>query len=172
MLVSPEQADELKPITDAVARRGRQDSLRVLHTGRYAKIARPWASAILSDQSRAPRAPGYKVWQTIDDYARCASSRAAHLQASTAVKSWAPGLPDQPVRSRAPTTARTRFGGSGNRPPPAIEIIAPHPHARGAWLLLMYRISASFSSGQRIPMKSCTSPNPSRPRVPTCSILA
>ena len=75
LLVTTEQADALKPIPQAVHAEGGKIILQILHTGRYAKIAKPvGASDIPSPiNPRAPRALSTaEVWQTIDDYVRCA----------------------------------------------------------------------------------------------------
>ena len=75
MLATPEQADALRPIADAVHAEGGKIVLQVLHTGRYAKVGNlVGASGIPSPiNRRVPRTLATEeVWRTIDDYVRCA----------------------------------------------------------------------------------------------------
>jgi len=145
MLVSPEQADELKPITDAVHAAGGKILLQVLHTGRYAKIARPvGASAIPSPiNPRAPRALStQEVWQTIDDYARCAELAQRAGFDGVEIMGSEGYLINQFTVTR--TNDRTdEFGGSmENRHRLPVEIVRRTRARVGPGFLLMYRISA------------------------------
>ncbi len=145
MLVTLEQADELKPITDAVHTAGGKILLQVLHTGRYAKIARPvGASAIPSPiNPRAPRALStQEVWQTIDDYARCAELAQRAGFDGVEIMGSEGYLINQFTVTR--TNDRTdEFGGSmENRHRLPIEIVRRTRARVGPGFLLMYRISA------------------------------
>jgi len=145
MLVTPEQADELKPITNAVHAAGGKILLQVLHTGRYAKIAHPvGASAIPSPiNPRAPRALStQEVWQTIDDYARCAELAQRAGFDGVEIMGSEGYLINQFTVTR--TNDRTdEFGGSlENRHRLPVEIVRRTRARVGPGFLLMYRISA------------------------------
>ncbi|RCX09404.1 FAD-dependent oxidoreductase [Extensimonas vulgaris] len=145
MLVTPEQADELKPVTDAVHAAGGKILLQVLHTGRYAKIAHPvGASAIPSPiNPRAPRAlTTQEVWQTIDDYARCAQLAQRAGFDGVEIMGSEGYLINQFTVTR--TNNRTdEFGGSmENRHRLPLEIVRRTRARVGPGFLLMYRISA------------------------------
>ena len=75
VLITPEQADELKPIPHAVHAHGGKIILQVLHPGRYAKIEQPVGASLIPSRinPRVPRALAtHEVWQTVEDYVRCA----------------------------------------------------------------------------------------------------
>jgi 2,4-dienoyl-CoA reductase (NADPH2) len=75
LLVTTEQADALKPIPQAVHAQGGKIILQILHTGRSAKVAKPVGASEIPSRinPRAPRALSTaEVWQTIEDYVRCA----------------------------------------------------------------------------------------------------
>ncbi len=75
VLFTPEHADALQAIPRAVHAEGGKIILQILHPGRYAKIAQPVGASTLPSRinPRVPRAlTTAEVWQTIDDYVRCA----------------------------------------------------------------------------------------------------
>jgi len=96
MLVSPEQADELKPIADAVHAAGGKILLQVLHTGRYAKIARPVGASAIPSPINPPRTARPSSTRTnvladrYDDYARCAELAHARGRSTVVESRWAP----------------------------------------------------------------------------------
>jgi 2,4-dienoyl-CoA reductase (NADPH2) len=145
ILVTPEQADELKPIPQAVHAHGGKIILQILHPGRYAKIAQPvGASAIPSRiNPRAPRALSTpEVWQTVADYVRCAELAARAGFDGVEVMGSEGYLINQFTVLR--TNDRSdEFGGSAqNRQRFAVEIVGRIRERLGPACLLMVRISA------------------------------
>jgi len=144
-LITPEQADELQPIPQAVHAAGGKIILQVLHTGRYGKTAQlVGASNIPSPiNRRVPRALSTaEVWQTIEDFVHCAelAMRAGfdgvEIMASEGYF----------INQFAVTRTNNRndeFGGSTeNRHRVAVEIVRRTRERLGPQALLMYRISA------------------------------
>ncbi len=145
VLITPEQADALKPIPQAVHDHGGKIILQVLHPGRYAKIAQPvGASAIPSRiNPRAPRALATpEVWQTIDDFVRCAELAQRAGFDGVEVMGSEGYLINQFTVPR--TNDRVdEFGGSlQNRHRFPVEIVRRIRARLGPQGLLMYRISA------------------------------
>ncbi len=145
LLVTPEQADGLKPIPQAVHAEGGKIILQVLHTGRYAKVARPvGASDIPSPiNPRAPRALSTaEVWQTIEDYVRCAELAQRAGFDGVEIMGSEGYLLNQFTITRT-NNRRDEFGGSlENRHRLPVEIVRRTRERLGPQFLLMYRVSA------------------------------
>ncbi|MEQ1805591.1 MAG: NADPH-dependent 2,4-dienoyl-CoA reductase, partial [Burkholderiaceae bacterium] len=145
LLATPEQADALKPIPQAVHDHGGKIILQVLHPGRYAKIAQPvGASAIPSRiNPRVPRALATPdVWQTIEDFVRCAELAQRAGFDGVEVMGSEGYLINQFTVPRANDRV-DEFGGSiENRHRFPVEIVRRIRARLGAQCLLMYRISA------------------------------
>jgi 2,4-dienoyl-CoA reductase (NADPH2) len=144
-LMTTGQADELKPIPRAVHAEGGKIILQVLHTGRYGKIAQPvGASDIPSPiNRRIPRALSTsEVWQTIDDYVRCAELAGQAGFDGVEVM----GSEGYFINQFAVLRSNNRtdeFGGSvENRHRLAVEIVRRTRERLGPDFLLMYRVSA------------------------------
>jgi 2,4-dienoyl-CoA reductase (NADPH2) len=145
LLVTPEQADELKPVTQAVHAEGGKIILQVLHTGRYGKVARPvGASDIPSPiNPRAPRALSTaEVWQTVEDYVRCAELAQRAGFDGVEIMGSEGYLLNQFTVTR--TNQRSdEFGGSvENRHRLPVEIVRRTRARVGPEFLLMFRVSA------------------------------
>ncbi|MEP7296639.1 MAG: NADPH-dependent 2,4-dienoyl-CoA reductase [Burkholderiales bacterium] len=144
-LITPDQANELRPIPQAVHAAGGKIILQVLHTGRYGKTAQlVGASNIPSPiNRRVPRALSTaEVWQAIEDYVRCAE---------LAMRAGFDGVEVMAsegyfINQFAVTRTNNRsdeFGGSAeNRHRVAVEIVRRTRQRLGPQALLMYRISA------------------------------
>jgi 2,4-dienoyl-CoA reductase (NADPH2) len=144
-LITPAQADELRPIPQAVHAAGGKIILQVLHTGRYGKTAQlVGASNIPSPiNRRVPRALStVEVWQAIEDYVHCAE---------LAMRAGFDGVEVMAsegyfINQFAVTRTNNRsdeFGGSAeNRHRLAVEIVRRTRERLGPQALLMYRISA------------------------------
>jgi 2,4-dienoyl-CoA reductase (NADPH2) len=144
-LITPEQADELRPIPQAVHAAGGKIILQVLHTGRYGKTEQlVGASNIPSPiNRRVPRALSTaEVWQAIEDYVHCAE---------LAMRAGFDGVEVMAsegyfINQFAVTRTNNRsdeFGGSvENRHRLAVEIVRRTRERLGPQALLMYRISA------------------------------
>jgi 2,4-dienoyl-CoA reductase (NADPH2) len=145
LLVTPEQADELKPVTQAVHAEGGKIILQVLHTGRYGKVARPvGASDIPSPiNPRAPRALGTaEVWQTVDDYVRCAELAQRAGFDGVEIMGSEGYLLNQFTVTRT-NNRSDEFGGSvENRHRLPVEIVRRTRERLGPEFLIMYRVSA------------------------------
>ena len=145
ILVTPEQADALKPIPDAVHAHGGKIILQVLHPGRYAKIAQPVGASSIPSRinPRAPRALATdEVWQTIDDYVRCAELAERAGFDGVEVMGSEGYLINQFAVQRT-NNRSDEFGGSAeNRQRFAVEIVRRTRERLGPACLLMYRISA------------------------------
>lgn len=145
LLVTPEQADALKPIPQAVHAEGGKIILQILHTGRYAKVARPvGASGIPSPiNPRVPRALSTaEVWQTIADFVRCAELAQRAGFDGVEIMGSEGYLLNQFTVTR--TNDRSdEFGGSmENRHRLPVEIVRRVREQVGPQFLLMYRVSA------------------------------
>ncbi|WP_096696825.1 NADPH-dependent 2,4-dienoyl-CoA reductase [Polaromonas sp. AER18D-145] len=145
LLVTTEQADALKPIPQAVHAEGGKIILQILHTGRYAKVARPvGASEIPSPiNPRAPRALSTaEVWQTIEDYVRCAELAQRAGFDGVEIMGSEGYLLNQFTVTR--TNKRgDEFGGSmENRHRLPVEIVRRTRARVGPEFLLMFRVSA------------------------------
>jgi 2,4-dienoyl-CoA reductase (NADPH2) len=145
LLITEAEADELKPIPAAVHAEGGKILLQVLHTGRSALIPQPvGASARPSPiNRRAPRAmTTAEVWQTVDDFVRCA------LLAKRAGFDGVEVMGSEGYLLNQFTVTRTNdrtdeFGGSEeNRHRLFIEIVRRTRTACGPDFLLMVRVSA------------------------------
>ncbi len=145
LLVTAEQADALQPIPRAVRAEGGKIILQILHTGRYAKIAQPvGASDIPSPiNPRAPRALSTaEVWQTIEDYVRCAELAQRAGFDGVEIMGSEGYLLNQFTVTR--TNHRSdEFGGSlDNRHRLPVEIVRRTRARVGPEFLLMFRVSA------------------------------
>ena len=119
--------------------------LQILHTGRYAKIAQPvGASEIPSPiNPRAPRALSTaEVWQTIEDYVRCAELAQRAGFDGVEIMGSEGYLLNQFTVTR--TNQRSdEFGGSlENRHRLPVEIVRRTRARVGPEFLLMFRVSA------------------------------
>jgi 2,4-dienoyl-CoA reductase (NADPH2) len=145
LLVTTEQADALKPIPQAVHAEGGKIILQILHTGRYAKIARPvGASDIPSPiNPRAPRALSTaEVWQTIEDYVRCAELAQRAGFDGVEIMGSEGYLLNQFTVTRT-NNRSDEFGGSvENRHRLPVEIVRRTRERLGPEFLIMYRVSA------------------------------
>ena len=145
LLVTTEQADALKPIPQAVHAEGGKIILQILHTGRYAKVARPvGASEIPSPiNPRAPRALSTaEVWQTIEDYVRCAELAQRAGFDGVEIMGSEGYLLNQFTVTRT-NNRSDEFGGSmENRHRLPVEIVRRTRERLGSQFLLMYRVSA------------------------------
>ena len=145
VLITPEQADALKPIPQAVHAHGGKIILQVLHPGRYAKIEKPVGASTIPSRinPRVPRAlTTSEVWQTVEDYVRCAElAQRAGFDGVEVMGSEGYLVNQFSVQC---TNDRTdEFGGSvENRHRFAVEIVRRIRTRLGAQCLLMYRISA------------------------------
>ena len=145
VLITPEQADELKPIPHAVHAHGGKIILQVLHPGRYAKIEQPVGASLIPSRinPRVPRALAtHEVWQTVDDYVRCAELAQRAGFDGVEVMGSEGYLINQFSVPR--TNDRVdEFGGSvENRHRFPVEIVRRIRARLGPSCLLMYRISA------------------------------
>jgi 2,4-dienoyl-CoA reductase (NADPH2) len=145
LLVRTEQADALKPIPQAVHAEGGKIILQILHTGRNAKIARPvGASEIPSPiNPRAPRALSTaEVWQTIEDYVRCAELAQRAGFDGVEIMGSEGYLLNQFTVTRT-NNRSDEFGGSmENRHRLPVEIVQRTRERLGPEFLLMFRVSA------------------------------
>jgi len=145
LLVTTEQADALKPIPQAVHAEGGKIILQILHTGRNAKVARPvGASEIPSPiNPRAPRALSTaEVWQTIEDYVRCAELAQRAGFDGVEIMGSEGYLLNQFTVTRT-NNRSDEFGGSmENRHHLPVEIVRRTRERVGPQFLLMYRVSA------------------------------
>ena len=145
LLVTPEQADALKPIPEAVHAEGGKIILQVLHTGRYAKVAGPVGASNLPSpiNPRAPRALSTaEVWQTIEDYVRCAELAQRAGFDGVEIMGSEGYLLNQFTITRT-NNRRDEFGGSlENRHRLPVEIVRRTRERLGPQFLLMYRVSA------------------------------
>ena len=144
-LATAEQADALQPIPRAVHAEGGKIILQILHTGRYAKIAQPvGASEIPSPiNPRAPRALSTaEVWQTIEDYVRCAELAQRAGFDGVEIMGSEGYLLNQFTVTRT-NNRSDEFGGSvENRHRLPVEIVRRTRERLGPQFLLMYRVSA------------------------------
>lgn len=145
LLVTTEQADALKPIPQAVHAEGGKIILQILHTGRYAKIARPVGASDIPSRinPRAPRALSTaEVWQTIEDFVRCAELAQRAGFDGVEIMGSEGYLLNQFTVTR--TNQRSdEFGGSvKNRHRLPVEIVRRTRERLGPQFLLMYRVSA------------------------------
>ena len=144
-LATAEQADALQPIPRAVHAEGGKIILQILHTGRYAKIAQPvGASEIPSPiNPRAPRALSTaEVWQTIEDYVRCAELAQRAGFDGVEIMGSEGYLLNQFTVTRT-NNRSDEFGGSmENRHRLPVEIVRRTRERLGSQFLLMYRVSA------------------------------
>lgn len=145
LLITTAQADVLRPIPQAVHAEGGKIILQILHTGRYAKVARPvGASDIPSPiNSRAPRALSTaEVWQTVEDYVRCAELAQRAGFDGVEIMGSEGYLLNQFTVTRT-NNRSDEFGGSmENRHRLPVEIVRRTRERLGSQFLLMYRVSA------------------------------
>ncbi len=145
LLITPEQGDVLKPIPRAVHAEGGKIILQVLHPGRYAKIAHPVGASDIPSRinPHKPRALAtHEVWQTIEDYVRCAElARDAGFDGVEVMGS--EGYLINQFAVPRTNNRNDEFGGSvSNRHRLAVEIVRRTRQRLGTDCLLMYRISA------------------------------
>ena len=144
-LITPEQADALRPIPQAVHAAGGKIILQVLHTGRYGKTARlVGASNIPSPiNRRVPRTLSTaEVWQTIEDYVRCAELAMRAGFDGVEVMGSEGYFINQFAVPRCNNRDDTFGGSQENRHRLAVEIVRRTRERLGPQALLMYRISA------------------------------
>lgn len=145
MLVTPEQAEALRPIAEAVHAEGGKIVLQVLHTGRYGKVADlVGASSIPSPiNRRVPRTLATaEVWRTIEDYVRCAEL-AMHAGFDGVEVMGSEGYFINQFTTTRCNDRTDEFGGSAeNRHRLPVEIVRRTRERLGPKALLMYRISA------------------------------
>ena len=145
MLTTPDEAEALRPIAEAVHAEGGKIVLQVLHTGRYAKIANPVGASIIPSpiNRRAPRAlASEEVWRTIDDYVRCAEL-ALHAGFDGVEVMGSEGYLISQFATTRCNDRNDEFGGSmENRHRLPVEIVRRTRERLGARGLIMYRLSA------------------------------
>jgi 2,4-dienoyl-CoA reductase (NADPH2) len=145
MLCTPEQAEALRPIADAVHAEGGKIVLQVLHTGRYGKIDNlVGASSIPSPiNRRVPRTLATEeVWRTIDDYVRCAEL-AMHAGFDGVEVMGSEGYFINQFTTTRCNDRKDEFGGSvENRHRLPVEIVRRTRQRLGPHALIMYRLSA------------------------------
>jgi len=145
MLCTPEQAEALRPIADAVHAEGGTIVLQVLHTGRYGKIDNlVGASSIPSPiNRRVPRTLATEeVWRTIDDYVRCAEL-AMHAGFDGVEVMGSEGYFINQFTTTRCNDRKDEFGGSvENRHRLPVEIVRRTRERLGPQVLIMYRLSA------------------------------
>lgn len=145
MLVTPEQAEALRPIANAVHAEGGKIVLQVLHTGRYGKVANlVGASGIPSPINRRVPRPlaSEEVWRTIEDYVRCAEL-AMHAGFDGVEVMGSEGYFINQFTTTRCNDRTDEFGGSvENRHRLPVEIVRRTRERLGAKALVMYRISA------------------------------
>jgi 2,4-dienoyl-CoA reductase (NADPH2) len=145
VLYTPAHAEALQSIPRAVHAEGGKIILQILHPGRYAKIERPVGASTIPSRinPRVPRALATaEVWQTIEDYVRCAELAQSAGFDGVEVMGSEGYLINQFAVPR--TNDRVdEFGGSvANRHRFAVEIVRRTRARLGPGFLLMYRISA------------------------------
>lgn len=145
LLDTPEQAEKLRFITDAVHAEGGRMLLQILHAGRYARIPSPVGpSAIASPTHRSiPRElTAAEIEATIEDFMRCAELAALAGFDGVEVMGSEGYLLNQFTVTR--TNQRTdAWGGSlENRHRLPIEIVRRMRERMGPDFLIMFRISA------------------------------
>ncbi len=145
ILVSEAEADALRPIPQAVHAAGGKILLQVLHTGRYGKTpALVGASNIPSPINRRVPRPleTAEVWQTIDDYARCAELAMRAGFDGVEIMGSEGYFLNQFAALRC-NNRSDEFGGSvENRHRVAVETVRRTRERLGPAALIMYRISA------------------------------
>ncbi len=144
-LMTPEQADALRPIPQAVHAEGGKIILQVLHTGRYGKTEQlVGASSTPSPiNRRVPRTLSTaEVWQTIDDFVQCAELAMQAGFDGVEVMASEGYFINQFTTTRC-NDRSDEFGGSmANRHRLPVEIVRRTRQRLGPDALLMYRLSA------------------------------
>jgi 2,4-dienoyl-CoA reductase (NADPH2) len=144
-LITPEQADALRPIPQAVHAEGGKILLQVLHTGRYGKTAQlVGASSIPSPiNRRVPRTLATaEVWRTIEDFVHCAELAMRAGFDGVEVMGSEGYFINQFTTTRC-NDRTDEFGGSmANRHRLAVEIVRRTRERLGPGALIMYRLSA------------------------------
>jgi 2,4-dienoyl-CoA reductase (NADPH2) len=144
-LITPEQADALRPIPQAVHAEGGKILLQVLHTGRYGKTAQlVGASSIPSPiNRRVPRTLATaEVWRTIEDFVQCAELAMRAGFDGVEVMGSEGYFINQFTTTRC-NDRTDEFGGSmANRHRLAVEIVRRTRERLGPGALIMYRLSA------------------------------
>jgi 2,4-dienoyl-CoA reductase (NADPH2) len=144
-LMTPEQAQALRPIPQAVHAEGGKILLQVLHTGRYGKTAQlVGASSIPSPiNRRVPRTLSTaEVWQTIDDFVKCAELAMQAGFDGVEVMASEGYFINQFTTTRC-NNRSDDFGGSmANRHRLPVEIVRRTRQRLGPDALIMYRLSA------------------------------
>jgi 2,4-dienoyl-CoA reductase (NADPH2) len=144
-LITPEQADALRPITQAVHAEGGKILLQVLHTGRYGKTAQlVGASSIPSPiNRRVPRTlTTAEVWRTIEDFVQCAELTMRAGFDGVEVMGSEGYFINQFTTTRC-NDRTDEFGGSvANRHRLPVEIVRRTRERLGPGALIMYRLSA------------------------------
>jgi 2,4-dienoyl-CoA reductase (NADPH2) len=144
-LITPEQSDALRPITQAVHAEGGKILLQVLHTGRYGKTAQlVGASSIPSPiNRRVPRTLGTaEVWRTIEDFVNCAELAMRAGFDGVEVMGSEGYFINQFTTTRC-NDRTDEFGGSmANRHRLPVEIVRRTRERLGPGALIMYRLSA------------------------------
>ena len=144
-LITPGQADALRPIPQAVHAEGGKILLQVLHTGRYGKTAQlVGASSIPSPiNRRVPRALGTaEVWRTIEEFVNCAQLAMRAGFDGVEVMGSEGYFINQFTTTRC-NDRSDEFGGSmANRHRLPVEIVRRTRERLGPGALIMYRLSA------------------------------
>jgi 2,4-dienoyl-CoA reductase (NADPH2) len=144
-LMTPEQAQALRPIPQAVHAEGGKILLQVLHTGRYGKTAQlVGASGIPSPiNRRVPRTLSTaEVWQTIDDFVHCAELAMQAGFDGVEVMASEGYFINQFTTTRC-NNRSDEFGGSmTNRHRLPVEIVRRTRQRLGPEAMIMYRLSA------------------------------
>jgi 2,4-dienoyl-CoA reductase (NADPH2) len=144
-LITPEQADALRPIPQAVHAEGGKILLQVLHTGRYGKTAQlVGASSIPSPiNRRVPRTlTTAEVWRTIEDFVHCAELAMRAGFDGVEVMGSEGYFINQFTTTRC-NDRTDEFGGSvANRHRLPVEIVRRTRERLGPGALIMYRLSA------------------------------
>jgi 2,4-dienoyl-CoA reductase (NADPH2) len=144
-LITPDQADALRPIPQAVHAEGGKILLQVLHTGRYGKTAQlVGASSIPSPiNRRVPRTLATaEVWRTIEDFVHCAELALRAGFDGVEVMGSEGYFINQFTTTRC-NDRTDEFGGSmANRHRLPVEIVRRTRERLGPGALIMYRLSA------------------------------
>jgi 2,4-dienoyl-CoA reductase (NADPH2) len=144
-LITPEQAEALRPIPQAVHAEGGKILLQVLHTGRYGKTAQlVGASSIPSPiNRRVPRTLATaEVWRTIEDFVHCAELALRAGFDGVEVMGSEGYFINQFTTTRC-NDRSDEFGGSmANRHRLPVEIVRRTRERLGPGALIMYRLSA------------------------------
>lgn len=144
MLVNAHEAEQHRVVTDAVHAAGGKIALQILHTGRYSYQPNPVAPSALQapiNPFRPVALGSEQVWQTIADFARCATLAQQAGYDGVEVMGSEGYLINQFIAAR--TNQRDdEWGGSyANRIRFALEILKAVRAAVGPNFIIIYRLS-------------------------------